>query len=294
MPVVRAKPDIIIFHSPVDHYSSIDTIHLFVEKKTGEEDEEAQALSDPEASSATKPLRESRSEKRVSDDLSAFTDLTKQECLAWLSKKSFDHLQAKVNMEYSESDALCQTIRDTEETFIKDVNKYLAHTDMLNLRKKELLYKKWTECVYNPQQQKLNAITNQGIERRRAPILQYLDYCNKMEPVLLEDYNPDDYNPYVLHMCKPQYLKVKDSLLKNPMHFQSQSRLEEDSVLLQCQTGKVYTLQEINETQKAKSSLIPLCRENIDPSFWPKIPLGYIDSEVRIRVWESEEDEWGI
>ncbi|XP_067840607.1 protein FAM228A isoform X2 [Heptranchias perlo] len=230
--------------------------------------------------------------EQAEKSLSASVCSTEQNCVDWLSKKSFAHLQAKADMESREIYALCRPMYDTEECFIKELDKYLAYKDMLNLRKKELLYKKWTECVYEPLQWKVKAISNQSIERRRASILQYLDYCNKKEPVFLEEYNPDDYNPFVLHLCKPRRFKTRTSTLNDPLLLQSRSKSEEDSAILQCQKGKVYSLKETEEFHQAQLPLLPLGRHNIDPIGWLRIPIGYIESEVRQRsrkrmIWKT-------
>uniref|UniRef100_UPI00398F102C protein FAM228A isoform X2 n=1 Tax=Pristiophorus japonicus TaxID=55135 RepID=UPI00398F102C len=218
--------------------------------------------------------------------LSASICPTEQNCVDWLSKKSFAHLQAKAVMESCEVDALCQPMYDTEESFIKELGKYLAYRDMLNLRKKELLYKKWNECVYEPMQWKVKAVLNQSIERTRASMLQYLDHCNKKEPVFLEDYNPNDYNPFVLHLCKPRRFKTRTSTLDDPLLMQSRNKNEEDSAILQCQKGKVYTLKETEEYHQTKLPLVPLGRQNIDSITWLLVPLSYIESDVRQRSSE--------
>ncbi|XP_072107581.1 protein FAM228A isoform X3 [Mobula birostris] len=180
-----------------------------------------------------------------------------QQCVNWLSKKYFTHLQ--------------------------ELDKYLAYKDMLNLRKKELLYKKWNECVYQPLQWKLRSILNQSLEKRRASILQYLDYCSKKEPVFLENYNADDFNPFVLQQCKPKTLKARALSLNDPLLLQSRSKSEEDSAILQCQEGKVYSLKQRKEFLQPQLPLVPLDRHKINCITWLRIPLSYIESDVRQR-----------
>ncbi|XP_072355211.1 protein FAM228A isoform X3 [Scyliorhinus torazame] len=212
---------------------------------------------------------------------------TEHNCVDWLSRKSFAYLQAKAVKESCEVNAVCQPLHDMEECFIKELDKYSAYKDMLNLRKKELLYKKWNDYVYEPLQWKVKAKLNQSIERRRPSILQYLDYCNKKEPVFLEEYNPDDFNPFVHQLCKPHRFKTRTSTLNDPLLLQSRNKTVEDNAILQCQKGKVYSLKESEEFQKSQLPLVPLGRENIDSITWLRVPLGYIESEVRQR--RSEE-----
>ncbi|XP_067880810.1 protein FAM228A isoform X2 [Heterodontus francisci] len=162
--------------------------------------------------------------------LSASVCSTEQNCVDWLSKKSFAHLQ--------------------------ELDKYLAYKDMLNLRKKELLYKKWNEYVYEPVQWKVKAKLNQSFERRCPSVLQYLDNCN---------------------------IKTRTSTLNDPLLLQSRSKNEEDNAILQCQKGKLYSMKETEEFHKSQLPLVPLGRQNIDSISWLRVPLGYIESEVRQR-----------
>ncbi|XP_048452628.1 protein FAM228A [Rhincodon typus] len=217
---------------------------------------------------------------------------TDKTCVDWLSKKSFAYLQDKADKESLEVSALCQPLYDVEECFIKELDKYIAYKEMLNLRKKELLYKKWNDYIYEPIQWKIKAKLNQSVDKRRPAVLQYLDYCNKKEPVFLEEYNPDDFNPFVRHLCKPHTFKTRTSTLNDPLLFQGRSKTEEDNAILQCQKGKVYSLKETEEFHKAQLPLVPLGRQYVDCNTWLRVPLGYIESEVRQRsrkrmIWRN-------
>ncbi|XP_078398176.1 protein FAM228A isoform X5 [Cetorhinus maximus] len=183
---------------------------------------------------------------------------TEQNCLDWLSRKSFAYLQ--------------------------ELDKYSAYKDMLNLRRKELLYKKWNDDVYEPLQWKVKARLNQSIERRRPSVLQYLDYCDKKEPVFLEEYSPDDFNPFVRHLCKPHKFKTRTSTLNDPLLLQSRNKSVEDNAILQCQEGKLYSLKETEEFHKSQLPLVPLGRQNIDSIKWLSVPLNYIESDIRQRI----------
>ncbi|XP_078256274.1 protein FAM228A [Rhinoraja longicauda] len=217
---------------------------------------------------------------RIESPEKSHSESEEKQCTDWLSKKYFTHLQAIAVLESSEVHDLCQPIYDTHESFVKELDKYLAYKDVLNLRKKELLYKKWNECVYQPMQWKLQSILTQSFERRRASILQYLDYCKKKEPVFLENYHEDDFNPFVQHLCKPQTLKTKTSTLNDPLLLQIRSKSEEDNVIQQCQEGTIYGLKE-STFFWSKLPLFPLGRHNINSIAWLRVPLNYIESEVR-------------
>lgn len=67
---------------------------------------------------------------------------------------------------------------------LKEVDRYLRHNDFLNLRKKELLYKKYLEDVSEPFVQKMkdrmHSQSQREVQKRRQEQLsQYLNYCTK-------------------------------------------------------------------------------------------------------------------
>lgn len=64
------------------------------------------------------------------------------------------------------------------------MDRYLRHNDFLNLRKKEILYKKWLEDVSEPLLQKIEdkmgSQSSDEIEKRKEEQLAlYLNYCKK-------------------------------------------------------------------------------------------------------------------
>lgn len=64
------------------------------------------------------------------------------------------------------------------------MDRYLSHNDYLNLRKKEILYKKWLEDVSEPLLQKIedkmDSQSSKEIEKRKEEQLSlYLNYCKK-------------------------------------------------------------------------------------------------------------------
>lgn len=66
----------------------------------------------------------------------------------------------------------------------QEVDRYLRHHDFLNLRKKEILYKKWLEDVSEPLlwkiEDKMDSQSREEIQKRREEQLSlYLNYCKK-------------------------------------------------------------------------------------------------------------------
>uniref|UniRef100_A0A8C4S8L5 Uncharacterized protein n=1 Tax=Erpetoichthys calabaricus TaxID=27687 RepID=A0A8C4S8L5_ERPCA len=107
--------------------------------------------------------------------------------------------------------------------------------------KKELLHKAWTVGVSEPVQDKLQKHVKihcpSKAEENKKLFLQYLDYCNKKGHVFLEDYDPYEYNPFLLHLNHPKYFKVQIPVLNDPLFKQSHGRMEEDAAILHCITG---------------------------------------------------------
>uniref|UniRef100_A0A8C4X8V0 Uncharacterized protein n=1 Tax=Erpetoichthys calabaricus TaxID=27687 RepID=A0A8C4X8V0_ERPCA len=138
--------------------------------------------------------------------------------------------------ETREANMLVQSILNTEQVFIK-LDGYLNYIEGRELRKKELLHKAWTVGVSEPVQDKLQKHVKihcpSKAEENKKLFLQYLDYCNKKGHVFLEDYDPYEYNPFLLHLNHPKYFKV---LLNDPLFKQSHGRMEEDAAILHCIT----------------------------------------------------------
>ncbi|XP_058249452.1 protein FAM228A [Hemibagrus wyckioides] len=126
---------------------------------------------------------------------------------------SVKHLQDQFLSKRQEADAITQPLLDTENGFIKDLEHFLNHRDMLSVRKRELLHKRWTECVWWPVQRSVE----QRFTRRR---------CEGAEPTEM------------MHTGYVNYsTKVSTALLKDPLFLHSLSRLEENRAVLHCRTG---------------------------------------------------------
>uniref|UniRef100_A0A8B9EJV5 Protein FAM228B n=1 Tax=Anser cygnoides TaxID=8845 RepID=A0A8B9EJV5_ANSCY len=165
-----------------------------------------------------------------------------------------------------------QAILDRENYFVREVDRYLRHNDFLNLRKKEILYKKWLEVVSEPLLQKIedkmDSQSSDEIEKRKEEQLSlYLNYCKK---------------------------KVSIPALQDPLLKAVQRKFVETGIVKQCETGRLCSAREVNELSKAELPLLPLSRQRMDAVAWLKIPSAYIASEAhrtkRQRVVEHHKD----
>ncbi|KGL93495.1 Protein FAM228B, partial [Charadrius vociferus] len=201
----------------------------------------------------------------------------------WLTQKDFCCAKAAPD-ESQDIIASAQRILDGENYFVREVDRYLRHNDFLNLRKKEILYKKWLEDVSEPLLQKIqNKMDSQSSEeirkRKEEQHSLYLNYCNKKDYVALEAYDPSEYDPLFLKMCTDCW-KVSIPTLQDPLLKDIQKKFTETGIIKQCETGRPCSTRELNELSKAELPLLPLSRQRMDAVEWLKIPHAYIASEV--------------
>ncbi|NXP13624.1 F228B protein, partial [Thinocorus orbignyianus] len=180
--------------------------------------------------------------------------------------------------------ASAQRILEREHYFVREVERYMRHNDFLNLRKKEILYKKWLEDVSEPLLQKIqDKMDNQSSEeirkRKEEQLSLYLNYRNKKGYVTLEAYDPSEYDPLFLRMCTDCW-KVSIPVLQDPLLEGVERRLAETGIVKQCETGRPYSSKELKELRKAELPLLPLSRQRMDAVEWLKVPYTYIASEV--------------
>ncbi|XP_042334998.1 protein FAM228B [Sceloporus undulatus] len=204
---------------------------------------------------------------------------------SWLKQKHFSLAQALVNERQNVGST--QSLLEKENCFIREVDRYLKHSDFLALRRKEMLYKKWFENVSRPLlqtiQDKIDKQSSEEIEeRKRKQLSLYLNYCNKKGGAFLESYNPSSYDPFFLKTCTDVW-KVSVPLLHDPLLKDIRRRYLEAGIIQQCDTGRIFSPKEMNELHKVELPLLPLSRQLMSPVDWQKVPSGYMESEVRVK-----------
>ncbi|XP_036436986.1 protein FAM228A [Colossoma macropomum] len=160
-----------------------------------------------------------------------------------LTPCSVKQLQKQLFSEQQEADAIAQPLLDTENGFIKDLELYLDHRDSVALKKRELLHRRWTQCVWRPVQrsveQRFAHSCCEGVEPMRTMLAYYINYCNAKGFVSLESYDPQEYEPFLLHISRPHSFQVSTPPLKDPLSLQSRARMKEKRTILRCHTGHV-------------------------------------------------------
>ncbi|NWR66028.1 F228B protein, partial [Bucorvus abyssinicus] len=202
----------------------------------------------------------------------------------WLTQKDCCHVKAAPDEDESQDIvASAQWILHRENCFVREVDRYLRHRDFLNLKRKEILYKKWLKDVSEPLLQKIeNKMDSQSSEeirkRKEEQLSLYLNYCKKKGYVALDAYDPSEYDP--LFLKKTDCWKVSIPPLQDPLLKDIQRKFTETGIIKQCETGRPCSTREMKEVSKAELPPLPLSRQRMDAVEWLKVPHSYIASEV--------------
>ncbi|XP_050999118.1 protein FAM228B isoform X3 [Acomys russatus] len=201
----------------------------------------------------------------------------------WLEPQSLSFMEALAK---EDTDAAVQSILYRENYIMKELDKYLHHHDFLNTRRKEMLYKKWVDRVSDPLQKKIieKARSHKKIKKRRQQELDnYLKHVNKKGNTFIEHYDPKEYDPFYMNKEDPNFLKVIMPPFRDPLKKAQYDKDNEKRTLLQCETGKMYTMKEFKELEKAqlhsRFPSISTSRQQMTPNDWLKVPMKYIESE---------------
>ncbi|XP_032980733.1 protein FAM228B isoform X5 [Rhinolophus ferrumequinum] len=199
---------------------------------------------------------------------------------------AFHFGQLLLELAYEDIDTATKSILYREHYVIKDLDKYLQHHEFLNTRRKEMLYKRWVDRVADPLQKKIieKVCSHKKIEKRRQEESDsFIKYVNKKGNVFIEHYDLKEYDPFYMSKEDLNFLKVTIPPLRDPLKKAQYDQDDEKRILLQCETGKIYTMKEFKEIEKAKLysrfPRISNARHFITPNEWLKLPTSYIESE---------------
>jgi len=208
----------------------------------------------------------------------------------WLNEKTIKDLQEKADQESQAAKSLYNPLLETEATFVQqDVGSYLSHKDLVDLRKKEVLHKRWSDQVYEPIRRKILAAMDgtqwDHLDRRKREMhRQFLEHVNKRGFVFLEDDDREEYYAQALNDHRPSPIKIKTEALSDPLLTLDKRRCDEDRVVMKCMTGQTYTDKDLNQIRLPPLPLVPLGRHGItDSTKWLEMPLNNIESECRHR-----------
>lgn len=175
---------------------------------------------------------------------------------------------------------VCKSISDREKDLLTDLRKFLDSQEGYNQSKKEMLYKKWKERVFNPIHTRLSTHMDLSYPMldswKRELFSKYLAHTNK-HCAFLDTMNKDEYDPLSWSYNKAA-TKVTTRPLDDPLLQQNRALETDRLVLTSCDVGLQAAL-----SQKC----LPLGREDTSALMWLAMQLVYIDSDVRKRSRQS-------
>ncbi|XP_041610003.1 protein FAM228B isoform X5 [Vulpes lagopus] len=128
----------------------------------------------------------------------------------------------------------------------------------------------------------VEALAKEDIDTAIQSILYRENYVIKGN-AFIEHYDPKEYDPFYMSKEDPNFFKVTIPPFRDPLKKAQYNKDDEKRTLLQCETGKIYTMKEFKETEKAKlHSRFPSIsnsRHFMTPDEWLKVPTTYIESE---------------
>ncbi|XP_032149861.1 protein FAM228B isoform X3 [Sapajus apella] len=218
-----------------------------------------------------------------SDDLVTGTLPKLKSSKEWLEPKPLCFMEVLAK---EDTEAAIQSILYRENYITKELDKYLQHQAFLNARRKEMLYKRWVDHVAHPLQKKIieKVCSQKKIKKRRQEESDsFIKHVNKKGNAFIEHYDPKEYDPFYMSKKDPNFLKVTIPPFRDPLKKAQYDKDNEKRTLLQCETGKMYTIKEFKEVEKAqlhsRFPQISNSRNFVTPNEWLKLPTGYIESE---------------
>ncbi|XP_036191098.1 protein FAM228B-like isoform X1 [Myotis myotis] len=201
----------------------------------------------------------------------------------WLEPQPLPFVEAFAR---EDTNAAIKSILYRENYINKELDKYLQHHDFLNTRRKEMLYKRWVDHVAGPLQKKImeKVCSHKKIKKRRHQELDtFLKYVNKKGSAFIEHYDPEEYDPFHRHKEDLGFLKVIIPPFRDPLKKAQYDKDDEKRTLLQCETGKIHTMKEFKEVEKAKLYCrfpqLSNSRCFVTPNDWLKLSANYIESD---------------
>ncbi|XP_011435688.2 protein FAM228B isoform X11 [Magallana gigas] len=205
----------------------------------------------------------------------------------WLNEKTVKGLQERSDVETKEARELYNPLLEVENTFVRDMENVVSSKEVLDLRKKEMLHKKWNDRVYEPLREKIIDVMDgedwPELDRRKRELhKQYLEFVNEKGHVFLDTMDPSEYYAQALNGHRPAPIKIATKAFRDPLLSQGRERSAEERTILRCLTGNDYTDKDIEQVKLPPLPLVPLGRQGTDSVRWLEMPLHNIESTPRM------------
>ncbi|KAM8831570.1 protein FAM228A isoform 2-T3 [Spinachia spinachia] len=137
----------------------------------------------------------------------------------------------------------------------KDLERFLSQRRVTELRRTELMHKRWTEREWLPLQRRVEERASTrgpaALKRRRSSYSHYLHHCNTKGFVFLDIFDLREYNPFRGDIKTPPLIKLSTGDLEEP-----HDRLEERGTPGSCEAGCKYTRKQVERRPQGDP---PLC-----------------------------------
>nr|XP_022295329.1 protein FAM228B-like isoform X9 [Crassostrea virginica] len=205
----------------------------------------------------------------------------------WLNEKTVRGLQERSDLETKEARELYNPLLEVENTFVRDLENVVSSQEVLDLRKREMLHKKWNDRVYEPLREKIIDVMEgedwPELDRRKRELhKQYLEFVNEKGHVFLDTMDPSEYYAQALNGHRPAPIKIATKAFRDPLLSQGRERSAEERTILRCLTGNEYTDKDIEQVKLPPLPLVPLGRHGTDSVRWLEMPLHNIESTPRM------------
>lgn len=205
----------------------------------------------------------------------------------WLCQKSIRGIQEKADPESKNTKKMYMAVLDREHTFVRDIGNELLHRSFLDQRKKEMLYKKWSERIFQPiQAQIYHAMKGNYAEvdkKKREMFNAYIRHRNKKGHVFLDTFDETEYDPLSFVQPRPAPMTAVTGPLSDPLISQRRDRNEEDRTIVRCYTGQTLSDAAMEQSRLPPLPLVPLGRHGTENRTWLAMPLHDIESSARLR-----------
>ncbi|XP_056014258.1 protein FAM228B-like isoform X20 [Ostrea edulis] len=208
---------------------------------------------------------------------------------AWVEQQIVNstYMKERSDMETKEARELYNPLLEVEGTFVRDMQNVVKSKDVLDLRKREMLHKKWNDRVYEPLRGKIIDVMDgedwPELDRRKRELhKQYLEFVNQKGHVFLDTMDPSEYYAQALNGHRPAPIKIATKAFRDPLLSQGRERSAEERTILRCLTGNDYTDKDIEQVKLPPLPLVPLGRHGTDSIRWLEMPLHNIESTPRM------------
>lgn len=206
---------------------------------------------------------------------------------AWLNDKTVKAIQQTSDTEAKDMKKIYDDVLETEDTFAKDMEGLVDHREILNVRKKEILHKKWRDAVDGPLSTEVTRVMNGPqyrdlVHRKRLLYKEYLEHVNKKGHVFLDTIAPEEYYPLALYPVRPSMLVAETSTLGDPLLMTERQRCGEERVIVRCMTGSTLKDRDLQQIRLPPVPLVPLGRHGTGCDTWLAMPIADIESPVRL------------